>query len=276
MISGILITWNDLLGLKAWADSYKGQVSFCSEIFIVDGGSTDGSYEYILTLPKNWNIKWVKAQNGNRGNSISPISECRNLGIRLANYDKLVFFDTGCHYPKDYVSLVSDKLNCAEIIAVWNQAVTNDEFTTVYNELFMPKKHEFTSGFIASSRGIGMLKSALISNNCFYPTKFYWSGEDTYFFKQVVDCKLKIDYNTDICVLWDGPKNIDELRDKHTNYAKGRVLHGILSVSKSFLRLIAVIPLFVLGLLSLRFRMKSVVNWVNLVQDIVFIFRRYG
>ena len=36
MISGILSTWNDISGLKAWAFSYERQTTLCSEMFIVD------------------------------------------------------------------------------------------------------------------------------------------------------------------------------------------------------------------------------------------------
>lgn len=273
MISGILSTWNDISGLKAWAFSYERQTTLCSEMFIVDGGSSDGSLDYIKSLPEAWNVIWVEADKGNRENAISPISECRNLGIQLANFDKLVFFDSGCYYPDVYVEQVSKYLNNTEVVAVWNQAYVQNVFTQYYNEIFMPTASQFKDGFIASSRAIGLSKLSLIRNKCFYPTEFYWSGEDTYFFNKLLQRKMSMVYITEISVLWQGPKNIQELRIKHRNYAKGRVKHGMVSRSKMLLRILIILPYLFFGIFSLKYRMRSVVNWVNLEQDLMFFFR---
>lgn len=273
MISGIISTWNDIAGLKAWASSYQSQTTRCTEMFIVDGGSSDGSLEFIDSLPEDWNVIWVESDKGNRENAISPISECRNLGIQLANFDKLVFFDTGCYYPEDYVEKVSKYLNNSQVVAVWNQAIVQNTFTQCYNETFMPKRNQFKDGFIASSRAIGLSKLSLIRNKCLYPTEFFWSGEDTYFFHSLLQSKMSVVYITEISVLWHGPKNIEELRTKHRNYAKGRVKHGMVSKAKSFLRILVILPYLLFGLISLKYRMKSIVNWVNLEQDLIFFLR---
>ena len=276
MTSGIICTWNDLDGLKDWAKSYKKQTTRCAEMLVIDGGSSDGSCEFIKALPLDWNIRWIEAKKGNRHNAISPISECRNLGIKNSIFEKLIFFDTGCYYPKNYVEKVSENLKRCDVVAIWNQAVIDSVFTRHYNELFMPAKKKFKNGFIASSRGLGLSKTALIKKNWYYPTQYFWSGEDTYFFKGILERDMNVCYLNDISVLWRCPQNIEELYAKHRDYAMGRVKHGFVSITKTLKRILIALPYYLLGVFCLKFKMKFVVNWVNLEQDILFFTRKNG
>lgn len=91
----ITINYNNLEGLKKTADSIIGQTCRNFEWIIIDGGSTDGSREYIINLNDNFN------QNG--WNPISywcskpdkGIYNAMNKGISHANGDYLNFMNSG-------------------------------------------------------------------------------------------------------------------------------------------------------------------------------------
>ncbi len=91
ILSIITINYNNLNGLKKTVESVLNQTSDKFEYIIVDGGSTDGSSEYIVETAKNLNkldFKWVSEKD----NGIYP---AMNKGIRLAEGDFLQFLNSG-------------------------------------------------------------------------------------------------------------------------------------------------------------------------------------
>lgn len=60
-----------------------------SEVVLVDGGSTDGTWEKILLWKPAFPVKKIQRTGAN-------ISEGRNLAVKEAKYDILIFTDLGC------------------------------------------------------------------------------------------------------------------------------------------------------------------------------------
>lgn len=87
MISIITITFNNLEGLKRTVNSVLLQSAKDKyEYIIVDGGSTDGTLEYLKKLPDS--VKWISEKD--RG-----ISDAFNKGIKKATGDAILMLNSG-------------------------------------------------------------------------------------------------------------------------------------------------------------------------------------
>lgn len=105
----ITINYNNLAGLKRTSESILCQTMHEFEWIVIDGGSNDGSKEYIESLSSQPTI-W-------RSEPDTGIYNAMNKGIRLANGDYLLFMNSGDSlFSNDTLSLALDKLVEADII----------------------------------------------------------------------------------------------------------------------------------------------------------------
>lgn len=101
-LSVITINFNNLEGLKKTAESVINQTWKDFEWIIIDGGSTDGSKEYIINLNDNlnhsgWNPIAYWCSEPDKG-----IYNAMNKGIAKASGEYLNFMNSGdCYYKKN-------------------------------------------------------------------------------------------------------------------------------------------------------------------------------
>lgn len=89
-LSIITINYNNLSGLKKTMESVLAQTSKDFEYIIIDGGSTDGSVEFIQQISKSTNkqINWIsESDNG--------IYHAMNKGIKVAKGEYCQFLNSG-------------------------------------------------------------------------------------------------------------------------------------------------------------------------------------
>jgi glycosyltransferase involved in cell wall biosynthesis len=81
-----------------------------AELILVDNGSTDGSWEYLqgLSLP---NVKILQVPD-------VKVGEVRNAGARVARGSTLVFVDSDCLLPDDYLHTVESAFAESSAVAV--------------------------------------------------------------------------------------------------------------------------------------------------------------
>ena len=108
MISIIIPTYNRREEIKDLLISLKRQdCPSPFEIIIVDDGSTDGTRELLQSIAKEWGEQLRFLSQDNRG-----VGPARNLGIRHAQGDILVFVDSDCIAPpqwlKNLTAVLSD------------------------------------------------------------------------------------------------------------------------------------------------------------------------
>ena len=100
-LSIITINYNNLDGLKRTVKSVLNQTWQEFEHIIIDGGSTDGSAEYIESQSDHFDF-WVSEKD-------SGIYNAMNKGIKVATGEYLLFLNSGDHLFNDEVL---DKNHC--------------------------------------------------------------------------------------------------------------------------------------------------------------------
>src|SRR6187549_1783498 len=88
VISVITITWNDLEGLTLATESVRAQKYENIEHVIVDGGSDDGTGEWLLNYSPPYESSWVSEPD--RG-----IFDAMNKGVAKSHGDVVVFMNAG-------------------------------------------------------------------------------------------------------------------------------------------------------------------------------------
>jgi len=94
-ISVIIPTYNRLQLLGRALESVAGQTAECSEIIVVDDGSTDGTIDFLNKLTVSFEIPLKVLRQGNKGPAAA-----RNWGIKHAKNEYIAFLDSDDHWSK--------------------------------------------------------------------------------------------------------------------------------------------------------------------------------
>lgn len=109
LISIITVNLNNLEGLKKTMDSVFKQTAGNFEYLIIDGGSADGSKEYI-ELNNNKIDFWISKKD-------KGIFNAMNQGIKVAKGEYLLFLNSGDWlYNENVLSMVAEKLNGCDVL----------------------------------------------------------------------------------------------------------------------------------------------------------------
>jgi len=76
-----------------------------AEIVIVDGGSTDGTWEHLQAAKRQHpDLVLIRDERCNRSHSTGPISRGRNIAICTATSEVIACADAGCTYDPDWLA----------------------------------------------------------------------------------------------------------------------------------------------------------------------------
>jgi glycosyltransferase involved in cell wall biosynthesis len=76
-----------------------------AEVIIVDGGSTDGTWERLLAAKSKYpNLMPIRDETASLRYSAGPISRGRNVAIAAASSDVIACADAGCTYESEWLS----------------------------------------------------------------------------------------------------------------------------------------------------------------------------
>ncbi|WP_348269794.1 glycosyltransferase [Edaphobacter paludis] len=93
---------DDIPGLVA---SLTDQILVPAEIIIVDGGSADGTWEWLLNAKAQYpTLIPIRDESCNLKQSPGPIARGRNVAIAAATSDVIACADAGCTYRPDWLS----------------------------------------------------------------------------------------------------------------------------------------------------------------------------
>jgi len=114
------------------------------EIILIDGGSTDKS---LVVASEFNNVRIIKNSFANRAIQM-------NLGAHVALKDALFFLHADCFPPKNFFSLIQNKINASNLGCFYAQ-YKSDKFIFKLNSYFTKLPFEFCRG---GDQGIFLLK----------------------------------------------------------------------------------------------------------------------
>jgi len=94
---------NEAGDIDALVSTLAGQ-TLRPEVIVVDGGSTDGTWERLLAAQKKYpNLIAIRDESCNLKASRGPIARGRNVGIAAAHGEVIACADAGCVYDREWL-----------------------------------------------------------------------------------------------------------------------------------------------------------------------------
>lgn len=131
------------------------------EVVLVDDGSSDKTFEYLLLngIFKNIQLQyiyWPRATQRKRGDRLYRAGLSRNLGVRCCRSDQVVFLDSDMLVPDNFVSDTIEALKAYDVIQYpryhINQQASSSttNYYSVKDEETYIEEHEYWSHFFAA------------------------------------------------------------------------------------------------------------------------------
>jgi putative colanic acid biosynthesis glycosyltransferase len=118
LFSIVTINYNNVCGLKATVESVQDQSNSNYEFIVIDGGSNDGSYEYLQEKRHLLSVLVSENDNG--------IYHAMNKGCAYAHGEFIVFMNSGDRFTNaDVLALVAEELAATK---AWPDFIYGDSF----------------------------------------------------------------------------------------------------------------------------------------------------
>ena len=248
MISLIITVLNEKAVMPKWFGSFAMQTAMPEEIIIVDGGSTDGTWEYLLEKKNSLPILKVLQSRGN-------IAHGRNVAITAAKGDKIVVTDAGCIYHPDWLRNLSNSFELRDWsttgFAPWFQA---DDGWLVYAiaAATIPQVNEFRKNWLPSSRSVAFKKS-LWQDVGGYPEWIPYC-EDVIFDLRIMQKAGEPGFIREPLVFWRPRVSLVAYLRQLYNYTRSEG-HGNLNVNRQLTRYVVYFGAIILFILGMKFNL---------------------
>lgn len=138
-LSIITINYNNLEGLKKTVESVISQSYTEFEYIVIDGGSTDGSKEFLETKQQQISY-WISEKD-------SGIYNAMNKGVKVSNGEYLVFLNSGDHFnDNDSLTNAVAHLDTTDLIS-FDTKMIHDNGSFIYST---PSKLDFAHMYYKS------------------------------------------------------------------------------------------------------------------------------
>lgn len=219
--SVIIPVYNEKNGILEFLESIYQQTRKPDEIIVVDGKSTDGTYEILQEEAKKWRIVvFSHACN---------IAEARNFAIKQTHHDIVLCTDAWCKVDQHRCEEILRVYETTDEVAVWGKSdfIIKTPFQKLAKNRLISPDPNF---HFVSSRNISFYKSVR-EEVWWYPEYLTKWGEDTYF-NYKIETKHQIYYCPTAIVQWGMWKNYKDFYAMYRNYtqwdAEVYVIHHIM------------------------------------------------
>lgn len=110
-VSIVATVLNEVEEIGRLVPSLLAQIPPPAEVILVDGGSTDGTWEWLVSAQtKHPNLKPIRDESCNLKSCPGPISRGRNVAIAAASSPFIACTDAGCTYAPEWLARISAPL----------------------------------------------------------------------------------------------------------------------------------------------------------------------
>ena len=224
-VSLISTVKNEGQAIKTWLVSLLGQTVRPNEIVIVDGGSTDTTYQILQEEAQFWHIpiRLIQAPGAN-------IAHGRNLAIQNAVGEIIACTDAGCVVPANWLANITGPFVLdadVEVVGGYYQALQLSDFHRSQAAYFVhPVGALDFQQFLPSTRSIAFKKSAWEAVGGF-PEWLSLTAEDTLFAIQLKSRAASWAFVPEAQVLWQLRDNIPSLFKQVRRYGHGDAEAGL-------------------------------------------------
>jgi glycosyltransferase involved in cell wall biosynthesis len=104
LVSIVATVLNEVRDIERLVTSLLAQQPPTAEVIVVDGGSTDGTWERLMTLQaKDARLVPIRDETCSLKYSPGPVARGRNVAIRAAKSNVIACSDAGCRYAPDWL-----------------------------------------------------------------------------------------------------------------------------------------------------------------------------
>jgi len=102
---------NEVQDIARLVPSLLTQTPPAAEVVIVDGGSTDGTWEWLENAAReDPRLRAIRDESCNLKNCLGPIARGRNVAIEAAGSELIACADAGCTYAPDWLARLTAPL----------------------------------------------------------------------------------------------------------------------------------------------------------------------
>ncbi|HXX62465.1 MAG TPA: glycosyltransferase [Bacteroidota bacterium] len=215
MLSLVMTCRNERKTIPDFVEGVQSQIEKPDEIIIVDGGSTDGTAEYLQSVIWGEQIrsKIIVRPDCQIRYTPSPVAKARNVAITEASGDWIAVTDAGCRLRSDWLSqlVMTGKGHHADIISGRTLAAGRANFAAV-----LVKKQPVND---PSSRCI-MFRKSVWEKVGGYP-EIVLTAEDSGFNAKLRNIGCVFVDSPSAFVVWEMPTTWRDFLKKVYRYGKG-------------------------------------------------------
>lgn len=215
-VSLIVTTLNEAKTIDGLIKAVEAQSRAPDEIVVVDGGSSDGTFEALQEWASSRPTVVVKSLPG------ANISAGRNAAIKEAAGQVIAATDAGCTPEPEWLERLMKPFETDDVDVVMGfyRADPHSTFERVAGCLNLPDAHEIKPGrFMPSSRSVAFTKP-IWERAGGYP-EWLDIGEDMYFNFQMLERGARRAFAPEAVVRWRLRPTLEDTLRQYFRYAEG-------------------------------------------------------
>jgi glycosyltransferase involved in cell wall biosynthesis len=202
--------------IQPFLDSVRAQSRRPDEFIVVDGGSSDGTWEVLQGAE---DVLAVSEPGAN-------IARGRNVAIRAATHDVIAVTDADCVLDPDWLVRILEPIEAGAAVAAGFYRPLGDSFLQVCAAaVSLPEADELRPGWMPSSRSLALTRQAFEAAGG-YP-EWLEVGEDMYLNHRLVDQGIPIELAPEAVAYWRTRPTLASTWRQYGRYAEGDALAGM-------------------------------------------------
>jgi cellulose synthase/poly-beta-1,6-N-acetylglucosamine synthase-like glycosyltransferase len=218
-ISLIATVRNEEDTIKAWLDSLLAQTRLPDEIVLVDGGSTDSTFDVLEAFAGQSSVPVIVFQAPG-----ANIARGRNLAIEQANGPIIACTDAGCLVPPSWLATISGPFAAdpaIEVAAGYYDTIQQNDLQRVMSAYFVrPPVEVDPQSFLPSTRSLAFRKEVWYRVGGF-PEWLTLTAEDTLFDIALKEHTSRWAFVPEAVVLWRLKSTVPQLFRQVRIYGRG-------------------------------------------------------